>query len=102
MLRTLSKNSPATATGAHISITAHITHEELAGGSIRPRSPTVSPTVSFGLCASRSKLFPWGGSVRITGVDRLARSQSAAEERARRRIPFDDARSGDGNELIAL
>lgn len=32
VLRTLSKNNPATASGAHVSITAHITHEELVRG----------------------------------------------------------------------
>jgi hypothetical protein len=62
-LRTLTKNSPARATGAHVSVIGHITADELR------RYLTATETANgFGnrhlwLCADRSKLLPEGGRV---------------------------------------
>jgi hypothetical protein len=62
-LRSLTKNSPAKATGAHISLIGHITVEELR------RYLTVTETANgFGnrflpICADRSKFLPFGGRV---------------------------------------
>lgn len=66
-LRILTKNSPAKATGAHISIIGHITVEELN------RSLSATETVNgFGnrflwWCVKRSKILPRGGN--ISSVD---------------------------------
>jgi hypothetical protein len=62
-LRTLVKNSPARATGAHVSLIGHITADELR------RYLTATETANgFGnrhlwVCAERSKRLPEGGSV---------------------------------------
>jgi hypothetical protein len=66
-LRTLTKNSPAVATGAHISIIGHITKDELLR--------TLDAADSFNgfcnrflwICTRRSKCLPEGGA--ISGVD---------------------------------
>jgi hypothetical protein len=62
-LRIITKNKPASATGAHISIIAHITKDEL-------RRLLTTSAVANGfanrflwVCASRSKLLPDGGRV---------------------------------------
>lgn len=62
-LRTLTKNSPAVATGAHISIIGHITKDEL----LRYLDDTEAAN-GFGnrflwLCVRRSKALPEGGSL---------------------------------------
>jgi hypothetical protein len=62
-LRTLTKNSPAVATGAHVSIIGHITREEL----LRYLDDTEAAN-GFGnrflwLCVRRSKSLPEGGSL---------------------------------------
>jgi hypothetical protein len=62
-LRTLVKNSPAKATGAHISLIGHITAEEL-----RRYLSTTEAANGFGnrhlwLCVRRSKELPEGGAV---------------------------------------
>ena len=68
-LRTLAKNSPVKATGAHISIVSHVTKTELM--------MRLSTTESFNgfanrflfVCVKRSKLLPeGGGSVDISGI----------------------------------
>ena len=91
-LRTLAKNSPATATGAHISITAHITHEELARSLDSTEIANGFANRFMWVCARRSKLLPWGGSVRDTRVDGLALVVERAAENARRpgEFHFDD------------
>jgi hypothetical protein len=72
-LRTLTKNSPARATGAHISLLGHITADEL-----RRYLSTTEAASGFGnrflwLCVKRSKCLPDGGKpVDLTPfVDRL-------------------------------
>ncbi len=62
-LRILTKNSPAKATGAHISIIGHITKDEL-----RRDLAETEQTNGFGnrflwVCAKRSKVLPRGGSL---------------------------------------
>jgi len=70
-LRTMTKNSPAKATGAHISIIAHITSEEL----LRYFDSTEAAN-GFGnrflfLCVRRSKCLPRGGRVDQAALQRL-------------------------------
>ena len=62
-LRTLTKNSPARATGAHVSIIGHVTREEL----LRYLTDTESAN-GFGnrflwFCVKRSKSLPFGGNI---------------------------------------
>lgn len=70
-LRSLTKNSPAQATGAHISILGHVTKEEL----LRYLSDTEKAN-GFGnrflwFCVRRSKPLPFGGQINTTGFDSL-------------------------------
>ena len=82
-LNTLTKNSPAKATGAHISIIGHITKDEL----LRYMSDTEAAN-GFGnrflwICTRRSKLLPDGGSPREADITNLGRQVVDAIEFAR-------------------
>jgi hypothetical protein len=60
-LRTLTKNNPARATGAHISISAHITRPELAKHLRDTEALNGFANRFLWLCARRSQLLPDGG-----------------------------------------
>jgi hypothetical protein len=83
-LRVLTKNSPAVATGAHVSIVGHITKAEL----LRYMSATESGN-GFGnrflwICSKRSKFLPEGGSLREEDLAPLFRRLTSALDSARR------------------
>ncbi len=70
-LRTLTKNSPATATGAHIGIVGHITADEL-----RAQLSTTEIANGFAnrflwLCVRRSKCLPEGGRIHEVDFDHI-------------------------------
>jgi hypothetical protein len=77
-LRILNKNSPTKATGAHISVIGHITAEELR------RYLTVTESANgFGnrflwVCAERSKMLPFGGSIDPQAWEALRNDLAAA------------------------
>jgi hypothetical protein len=66
-LRVLTKNSPAKATGAHISIIGHITRDELLRFLTSTETANGFANRFLWVCARRSKLLPEGG--RIHEVD---------------------------------
>ncbi|MFZ0914499.1 MAG: bifunctional DNA primase/polymerase [Candidatus Korobacteraceae bacterium] len=71
LLRIITKNKPASATGAHISIIAHITKDEL-----RRLLTTTAVANGFAnrflwVCASRSKMLPDGGRVETVDFEPL-------------------------------
>jgi len=77
-LRTLTKNSPLRATGAHVSVIGHITREELAAGlTDLDRANGFANRFMFVLVA-RSKLLPEGAAVPepvlVPLVDQLRRA----------------------------
>jgi len=77
-LRTLTKNSPAKTTGAHVAIVAHITCEEL-----RRHLSATEQANGFGnrfcfFCVKRSKELPEGGSLVVATVDALGRRAGEA------------------------
>ncbi len=83
-LRILTKNSPLKATGAHVSVIAHISatelraeiqHTELANGFLNR---------FLIVCARRSKCLPEGGTIPRDVLERLARSVRDALDFARR------------------
>ena len=80
-LRILTKNSPATATGAHISLISHITLDEL----IRLYDPTDAANGLYNrflwACVMRSKLLPEGGNLDPAQLDLLT-------ERVRQAVHF--------------
>ena len=75
-LRTLTKNSPARATGAHISILAHITREELRRYLQATEAANGFANRFLWLCVRRSKVLPEGG--RLREVDFSSTSPSSA------------------------
>jgi hypothetical protein len=72
-LRTMTKNSPARATGAHISIIGHITQEELKQSMDYVEGFNGFANRFLWICAERSKLLPEGGAlVDLKGyIDRM-------------------------------
>lgn len=71
-LRTLTKNSPTKATGAHISIIGHITREELMRYLNQTEQANGFGNRFLWLCARRSKSLPDGGHPPDNQLDRLA------------------------------
>ena len=91
-LRSLTKNSPAVATGAHISIIGHITKAE-----VLRYLETTEAANGFGnrflwCCVKRSKVLPEGGAAHTLDFGPLIRDLTASVEFARkvREIRRDD------------
>ena len=61
-LRTLTKNDPVTATGAHICIVGHITADELRAELTATDSANGFANRFLFMCAKRSKALPFGGN----------------------------------------
>ena len=95
-LRTLVKNSPAQATGAHISVIGHITKDELRRNLDSTEVANGFANRFLWICARRSKCLPEGGSLRdedfvfihrrleaavgfARGVDEMQRDDEARE-----------------------
>ena len=62
-LRSLTKNSPAQATGAHISIIGHITRDELLRELTRTEAGNGFANRFLWICVRRSKVLPEGGAL---------------------------------------
>ena len=62
-LRTLTRNSPAKATGAHISIVGHITRDELRQQLAEVDMANGLANRFLWLCVRRSKCLPEGGAL---------------------------------------
>lgn len=62
-LATMTKNSPARATGAHLSIVGHVTAEELRRYLDRTEAANGFANRFLFLCVKRSKVLPFGGTL---------------------------------------
>ena len=77
-LNNLTKNSPARATGAHVSIIVHITQDELR------RELTVTDSANgfanrfLWLCVRRARLLPFGGNLDTSTLNQLVRRLRSA------------------------
>ena len=80
-LRTLTKNSPAKATGAHISIIGHVTRDELLRYLGTTEAANGFANRFLWVCVRRSKVLPDGG--RLHEVDMALRPQAAGRRRVR-------------------
>lgn len=78
-LRTLTKNSPAVATGAHISIIGHITRDELMRHLSDTEAANGFANRFLWLCVKRSKLLPEGGSLNEADLIRLSQQVRDAQ-----------------------
>lgn len=82
-LRTLTKNSPARATGTHISIIGHITAEELRRYLDKTEMANGLGNRFIWLCVKRSKLLPHGGNIEAVDFSSLIQRLNDAVEFAR-------------------
>lgn len=82
-LQTLTKNSPLRATGAHISITGHITKDELRARLTRTDMANGFANRFLFCLVKRSKLLPYGGHVDETALAKLAERFAKAVEFAK-------------------
>jgi hypothetical protein len=82
-LSTLTKNSPLTATGAHISTVAHITEHELRSGLTKTNAANGFANRFLFACVRRSKLLPHGGHLAEVEIVRLSDKVTKAIEAAR-------------------
>lgn len=79
-LRTMTKNSPASATDAHISIVGHVTRDELRRLITATDMANGLANRFLWLCVRRSKTLPEGGNLRDADLTPLAgRLQRAVE-----------------------
>jgi hypothetical protein len=70
-LQIITKNSPAKATGAHISIIGHITRDELLRGLDSTEAANGFANRFLWVCARRSQLLPFGGDLPDSDFGRL-------------------------------
>lgn len=82
-LRTLTKNSPAKATGAHISIVGHITRDELRKLIAETDMANGLANRFLWLCVRRSKSLPESVSIPQSTLNSLAGRLKAAADRAK-------------------
>jgi hypothetical protein len=83
-LRVLTKNSPAKATGAHITIVGHITRDELLRFLTSTDAANGFANRFLWICSKRSKLLPEGGEIQSVNfapmTQRLAGIVSSARD----------------------
>lgn len=77
-LQTLTKNSPAKATGAHISIIGHITRAELLRHLTETEAANGFANRFVWLCVRRSKVLPFGGEWHTVDAAPLTRRLDSA------------------------
>jgi hypothetical protein len=70
-LRSMTKNSPARATGAHVSMVGHITADELRRYLTQTETANGFGNRHLWVCADRSKLLPEGGFIDPTAMAAL-------------------------------
>ena len=82
-LQTMTKNSPAKATGAHISIVGHVTDDELRRYLTVTEAGNGFANRFLWVCVRRSKCLPEGGCLSEQNLEPLVRSLREAVEFAR-------------------
>jgi hypothetical protein len=78
VLRTMTKNSPARATGAHVSLIGHITADELRRYLTNTEAANGFGNRFLWICADRSKVLPEGGIVEPAAWYGLRKELAAA------------------------
>jgi hypothetical protein len=96
-LKTLTKNSPMKATGAHISIIGHITREELRRLMSQTESANGFANRFCWLAVRRSKCLPEGGNIESVDFNNVITKLKSAIEFAKR--PWQIHRSDAAREL---
>jgi len=95
-LRSMTKNSPAQATGAHISIVGHITAQELKKDLAETEYANGFGNRFLWVCVKRSKELPFGGDMgNVSTAPLVARLRAALEHaEGTGRMLFDDGARG--------
>jgi len=92
-LATLTKNSPARAIGAHVSVVGHITRQELKRYMTETETANGFANRFLFFCVRRAKVLPRGGNIKSVDfnpyVKRLSQALTFAKER--REIVWSDA-----------
>jgi Protein of unknown function (DUF3987) len=83
-LASLTKNSPAQATGAHISIVGHITEDELRHSLDRVSMANGFANRFLYVCVRRGRVLPHGGNFDAAATNELGKRTGMAIEHARR------------------
>ena len=83
-LQTLTKTSPSRATGAHISIIGHITRDELVRYLDRTEAANGFANRFLYIASKRSKLLPFGGTLKDSDLVDVARRLAEVITEARR------------------
>lgn len=91
-LRSLTKNSPAKATGAHVSIVGHITQDELRRYLDTTEAANGFANRFLWVCVARSKCLPDGGNISKVDFHEILKRLDKAVDFARQagRVRFDD------------
>lgn len=91
-LATMTKNSPARATGAHVSIVGHITASELLAYLDRTEMANGFANRFLTACVRRSKLLPFGGRLEDEAIAEMGSRVRTAVSNARKiqRVLFTD------------
>ena len=100
VLETLVKNSPARATGAHISMVGHVTRDELLRYLDAIEVANGFANRILWVCARRSKVLPMGGQLTATELDGLGERVAKVIDWARSVDQI--RRDPDADELWAL
>jgi Protein of unknown function (DUF3987) len=82
-LHTMTKNTPAKATGAHISVVGHVTKDELLKYLTRSESGNGFANRFLWVCVERSKLLPDGGRLHTVDLAPLITKLQSAIKHAR-------------------
>ncbi len=83
-LRSLTKNSPAKATGAHVSVIGHITEEELLRYLDRTEAGNGFGNRILWVCVKRARVLPEGGRLQTVDFAPFLRRLSSAVDFARK------------------
>lgn len=100
-LRTLVKNDPLKATGAHITVIGHITREELRRYLSNTEAHNGFANRFLWVCAERSKSLPEGGTVPIWGIEWLQKELSGVLQWANEKGKIEIRRDEDARKLWA-
>jgi hypothetical protein len=84
-LATLTKNSPARATGTHVSLIGHITADELRADLDRIAMANGYANRMLWLCVRRARVLPFGGALEEEMIVELGTRTAAAIDAARQR-----------------
>jgi hypothetical protein len=92
-LRVMTKNNSLKATGAHVSIIAHVTRDELIRNLDQTDRANGFANRFLFACVRRSKCLPLGGSVPVFSINEIVRETQKAIDFGRGvgRMEFDDA-----------